>query len=178
MKTISNSLYLIESINENPKFNRFIHFLRKQLVVIYDSLKNVILSKPDTIDVVFLCCYNFIEAFKKYYLRQGSDCRYYLGYDDIDLMRYDINNIEVSKGVPFVPQEHYEKPGIFHVYVGLLKDYFHISNEFDSNRYIIKCHSIRDLRNNYFHGDKKHFEVKELEIIIDLLLPLTNNIRE
>ena len=145
--------------------------------MVYSSALNIKLDKPITLDVVFLTCYSFLDLFKKYYLEKGDDHRYYLGFRKEELIRYSLAGNAVRREGPFIPKEHYDKPGVFHVYSGLLKNYYS-NHVYDPNEFIRKLFEIRDCRNDYIHGTKQKFKKQEVLLIIESLLPITHSISE
>lgn len=176
--TIENCLNLVEDVPENKLFNKFLKTLKKQFNVIYTGAKHIRLDRSITLDVVFLSCYTFLDIFRKYYLEKRDDHRYYLGFRQEELIRYNVIGNEVNNAGPFIPNEHYDKPGVFHVYSGLLKDYYNTLNIYDLNTFIKNFHKIRDYRNEYIHGTKQHFSKEEIMLITESLLPITHNICE
>ena len=135
------------------------------------------LDRPITLDIVFLSCYTFIDIFKKYYLIQGKDYRYYLGHKKEELKRYNIFNNSVENQGIFIPNDSFDSPGIFHVYSGLLKDYYQ-ANPYDINTAIKNFHKIREIRNQYIHGSLNEINKEHLINIVEALIPLTNKIIE
>lgn len=176
--TIKNQLRLVEEVSENLKFNEFLKKLNIQFNVISSSALNIKMDKDITLDVVFLSCYAFFDLFKKYYLAKDQDHRYYLGFRKEELMRYNIEDNTIKCRGPYIPDGHYDAPGVFHVYSGLLKDYFINQNDYDINLYIKEFHQIRNFRNDYIHGSKKKFTKEDLLLIVHALLPITHNICE
>lgn len=178
LETIKNRLRLVEDVPENPRFNSFLKNINTQLKVIYSSANNIKINKSITLDVVFLSSYTFLDLFKKYYLEKGVDHRYYLGFRKEELIRYNLIDNDVVEEGPFIPREFYDKPGVFHVYSGLLKNYYNNQEIYDSNLFIRKFHKIRDYRNEYIHGTKQQFRKEEVLLITESLLPITHMISE
>ena len=178
LNKIKYHLNLIDHVPENRGFNTFIKELRKQFEVIYAGVENIKLGRSITLDAVFLSCYTFLDLFKKYYLFKGQDYRYYLGFRKEELIRYSVIGNIVQAGGAFIPIEHYEKPGIFHIYSGLLMDYFKNLSIYDLNTFISNFHKIRDFRNDYIHGSKQKFSKEEVMLIVKSLMPITHSICE
>lgn len=173
IKSFLNDQY----VEENEQYNIFIKTLLKQLEVIYNSLKLINLQKPVTIDIVFLSCYNFLELFKTYYITFKKDYRYYLGFDEQDLIRYEIvSNRVISKG-SFIANNKFDTPSWFITSAALFIDYFKVSTILDTVE-ILNLKKIAQIRNDYIHSDKKHFGSNELKLIFSSLYKACENIRE
>lgn len=164
-------------VEENKQYNIFIKTLLKQLEVIYNSLKFINLKKPVTLDIVFLSCYNFLELFKTYYLTFKKDYRYYLGFDEQELIRYAIASKRIISNGPFIANSKFDTPSWFITSAALFIDYFKISTILD-NIEIVNLKIIAQERNDYIHSDKKHFESNELKLIFDSLYKACKSIRE
>ncbi len=178
LEIIKNRLMVVEDVPENPNFNNFLKKIKKQFNVICSSAKSIKINKPITLDVVFLSCYTFLDLFKKYYLEKGDDHRYYLGFRKDELIRYNLIGNDVDEQGPFIPRDYSDKPGVFHVYSGLLKNYFNNQDIYDANTFIKKFHKIRDCRNDYIHGTKQQFRKEDVLLISESLLPITHSISE
>jgi CheY-like chemotaxis protein len=175
--SIKNNLQ-VELIADNIEYNKFISGLKKQLVIITTSIEKIDLKRKITLDIVYLSCYNFLELFKEYYLKEGNDYRYYLGFEGIELNRFSIslnfNNIE-NQGC-FVRNNLNDKPSWFNTISALFIDYFEVSlTPFND---VIKLKRIANKRNEYIHGDKLSFDKNELLMIIEALDLATKKIKE
>ena len=168
----------VDLIAENIEYNKLINGLRKQLVIITSSIEKIDLKRKITLDIVYLSCYNFLELFKEYYLKEGNDYRYYIGFEEIELNRFSIslnlNNIENQGG--FVRNNLNDQPSWFNTIAALFIDYFEVSlSPFND---VIKLKRIANKRNEYIHGDKLSFDKNELLMIIEALDLSTKKIKE
>lgn len=163
---------------ENPKYMKFIKSLRKQLSVIEVAISSINLGRKITLDIAFLSFYNFLELFKKYYLKfDNRDYRYYLGYENIPLRRYSINQELVMDEGVFVANNKYDSPSWFITIAALFIDYFGISRT-GKDEMIINLSEIKDKRNGYIHSTKASFEIYELELITEAVYLSCKNIKE
>ena len=168
----------VDLIAENIEYNKLINGLRKQLVIITSSIEKIDLKRKITLDIVYLSCYNFLELFKEYYLKEGNDYRYYIGFEEIELNRFSIslnlNNVEKQGG--FIRNNLNDQPSWFNTIAALFIDYFEVSlSPFND---VIKLKRIANKRNEYIHGDKLSFDKNELLMIIEALDLSTKKIKE
>ncbi len=169
---------LLQTTNEeNEDYNKLINTLVKQIDIIYSSISLVNLKKQVTLDIVFLTCYNFLELFKTYYLIYKRDYRYYLGFDDIDLIRYNVSGGTVESNGPFVAKGRFDSPSWFVIQAALIIDYFKVSVSPDFSE-VVHLKRISDKRNDYIHSTKKMFDPSEVKLIIEALSNACKQIKE
>jgi hypothetical protein len=161
--------------NAIDDYSSFIKSLRSQLNVIKSAMPLIKMEKPVTIDIAFLACYNFLELFKDYYLRETKDYRYELGIEQVDLNRYIIVNRKIDTE-EFVRKNHNDSPSWFHIQAGLSVDYFKSLTA--SYTDLIQIKEIANWRNDYIHSDKTSFTTNELKIIIRFMLKQCRSLKE
>jgi CheY-like chemotaxis protein len=168
----------VDQIPENIEYNKLIIGLKKQLNIINTSIEKIDLKSTITLDIVYLSCYNFLELFKEYYLKERSDYRYYLGFEETQLRRFYItanqNSVENEGG--FIRNNMDDQPSWFNTIAALFIDYFEVS-EMPYNE-VIKLKRISKKRNEYIHGDKLFFDQNEILMIINILVLATKKIKE
>lgn len=161
--------------DEESEFKNFINELTSQIKLIEEAAKNINPKFSITLDVVFLNCYNFIERFKIYYLKE-INFRYYIGIEEIELNRYEYVNNKIIKIGPFARNGANDKPSWFQSIVGILIDYF---RTIDVNHLAIQnLHEIKNARNNYIHEKKLSFSKSDLNKILGIMMTLTSFIKE
>jgi len=166
-----------QSSGDEGEYLNFIETLQSQLAVIRASIALIDINKAETIDMAFLSCYNFLELFRNYYLRQSdSGYRYVLGIDELRLDRYQIKRNKLENIGEFFPEYKNESPGWFHVQAALSIDYFKFSTRPYSE--VLQLRRLADSRNDYIHSDKLHFQIEELESITSLIDKMCKYIRE
>ena len=126
-----------------------------------------------TLDVVFLNCFNFLEKFKNDYLKL-VDNQYVLGIEEMGINRYSIR--DGNKGA-FVRLNTNDKPSWFHGLSSLFIDYFLISQNTEDGT-IKNLNIVKNIRNDYIHGDKNHFSKNNLLMIIELCEKITSKMKE
>ncbi len=166
------------TLEENEAYKKFIKSLTKQLEVICSSIGKIDLQKKITLDIVFLACYNFLELFKDYYLKEGWDYRFYLGHDELQLKRYKFsgNFASITHQEEFVRNNSNDSPSWFITMAGLFIDYFGVSHP--PHDAVARLKKISEKRNDYIHGDKLFFEPTELVMILSILELGTKNVKE
>jgi DNA-binding NarL/FixJ family response regulator len=169
---------LLQTKNEeNEDYNKLINTLVKQIDIIYSSISLINLKKQVTLDIVFLTCYNFLELFKNYYLIYKKDYRYYLGFEDIDLIRYNVSGGTVVSNGPFIANGRLDSPSWFVIQAALFIDYFKVSVSPDFSE-VVNLRRISDKRNDYIHSTKKSFDPAEVKLIIEALSNACKQIKE
>lgn len=169
---------LLQHTNEeNEDYNKLINILIKQINIIYSSISLINLKKQITLDIVFLTCYNFLELFKSYYLIYKKDYRYYLGFEDIDLLRYNVSGGIVGSDGPFIANGRFDSPSWFVIQAALFIDYFKVSVSPDFSE-VVNLKRISDKRNDYIHSTKKSFDSAEVKLIIEALNNACKQIKE
>lgn len=169
---------LLRNTNEeNKDYNKLINTLVKQIDIIYSSISLINLKKQITLDIVFLTCYNFLELFKNYYLIYKKDYRYYLGVEDIDLIRYNVSGGTVESNGPFIANGRFDSPSWFVTQAALFIDYFKVSASPDFSE-VVNLKRIADERNDYIHSEKKSFDPAEVKLIIEALNNACKQIKE
>jgi CheY-like chemotaxis protein len=156
-------------------FDDFKKELIVSLSIICESASNIDLSLSSSFDVVFLNCYNFLEKFKHFYVRE-IDYKLVLGFEEVEMNRYNFNNGLVNNG-QFIRISINDNPSFFHSVTALLIDYFKIINS-NNNIILKKIYEIKEARNDYIHGDKSNFNVIELIDIINICKTITDNLKE
>jgi CheY-like chemotaxis protein len=177
-KIIKEILFL-EKEDENEEYNKFIKTLLSQINIIKSSLSLINFSKPATLDIVFLSCFNFLELFKTYYLNENKkDYRYYIGFENEVLISYNVlyRSNKLENNGEWLPNERMRKPTWFNTIAALFIDYFKVSS--DPFLEVIKLSKIAELRNDYIHNSKEHFTVEELKLIFSSLVLATSKIKE
>jgi CheY-like chemotaxis protein len=175
-KDIKRNL-LQQKFEENEDYKKLIKDLIKQIDIIYSSISLINLKKQITLDIVFLTCYNFLELFKNYYLIYKKDYRYYLGFEDIDLIRYSVSGGTVESNGPFIANGKFDSPSWFALQAALFIDYFKVSvSPYFSD--VVNLKRISDKRNDYIHSTKKSFDPAEIKLIIEALNNACKQIKE
>ena len=175
-KEIKRNL-LQTNTEENENYKKLINTLVKQIDIIYSSINLINLKKEITLDIVFLACYNFLELFKSYYLIYKKDYRYYLGFEDIDLIRYNVSGGKVKSNGPFIAKNRLDSPSWFVIQAALFIDYFKVSVSPDFSE-VVHLKRISELRNDYIHSTKKSFDPAEVKLIIEALSNACKQIKE
>lgn len=155
-------------------FDDFKKELMVSLKIISDSANNIDLSVSSSLDVVFLNCYNFLEKFKHFYVKEIK-FKHVLGFEEVEMNRYYFRNSLISQGV-FIRINIADNPSFFHSIIALLIDYFEIINADNIN--IEKIYQIKESRNNYIHNDKSNFNINELSDIINVCKIITDNLKD
>lgn len=172
---INNCLY-----HDDTEFKNFIRLISKQISVIYSACKNIKLRNKSTLDIVFLNCFNFLETFKNnYYLNYNNDdYRYYIGLQDIDVIRYsyDKNRFLISNNGKFCPKNINDKPSFFCSLTAIIVDYLELCDFKDD--VIVKLAKITEKRNNFIHGRKQHFDQNEIQILLEIMEKISKKIKE
>ena len=133
------------------------------------------LRESTTLDIVFLNCYNFLEKFKLYYLKE-IDRQFVLGIDEIEMNRYsNFNGVIDNKGY-FIRINQNDNPSWFNSLASLFIDYFSISRINDKE--INDLNRIKEKRNDYIHDLKEKFDQNELLMILSLCEKVTSSMRE
>lgn len=168
----------VDVIKENIDYNKFIISLKRQLNIINTSVEKIDLKSSITLDIVYLSCYNFLELFKEYYLKEKSDYRYYLGFEEIQLRRFYItaNQDIVNNEGSFIRNNSDDQPSWFNTIAALFIDYFEVSET--PYHEVIKLKRISKKRNEYIHGDKLFFDQNEILMIMNTLVLATEKIKE
>ena len=172
---INNCIY-----HDDTEFENFIRLISKQISVIYSACKNIKLRNKSTLDIVFLNCFNFLETFKNnYYLNYNNDdYRYYIGLQDIDVIRYsyDKNRFLISNNGQFCPKSINDKPSFFCSLTAIIVDYLELCDFKDD--VIVKLAKITEKRNNFIHGTKQHFNQNEIQILLEIMEKISKKIKE
>lgn len=168
-----------QDVDENEDYDKFIKTLLSQIRTIRSSISLINMSKPATIDIVFLSCFNFLELFKTYYLNENKkDYRYYIGIEEEILISYNVpyrsNNLQING--EWLPNEKMRKPTWFNTIAALFIDYLKVSS--DPFQEVIQLARIAEWRNDYIHNSKEHFTVNELKLIFSSLALITSKIKE
>lgn len=160
---------------EETDYSDFIKDLNKHIFIIENSAKKISLKDPSTIDIVYLNCYNFLEKFKHYYIRERN-YKQLIGIDEVEMNRYRVQDgIVTSEGV-FIRNNRNDSPSWFHSLAGLFLDYFEICDR--NHKDIDNLSKVKIKRNDYIHGSKNSFDRNELSVIVDLCLRVTSKLRE
>jgi CheY-like chemotaxis protein len=177
-QVISQMLFA-QDVDENEDYDKFIKTLLSQIRTIRSSISLINISKPATIDIVFLSCFNFLELFKTYYLNENKkDYRYYIGFEEEILISYNVpyrTNTLQNNG-EWLPNEKMKKPTWFNTIAALFIDYLKVSS--DPFQEVIQLARIAEWRNDYIHNSKEHFTVNELKLIFSSLALITSKIKE
>jgi CheY-like chemotaxis protein len=163
---------------DDTDFEDFLKDLKSHIKLIAQSGRQVDPNTSITFDVVFLNCFNFIEKFKHYYLKE-QDHRFYLGIEEVPLLRYEYTkgSINVKKGEgEFVRYSRYDKPSWFQCISGLLVDYFKAIDTRDPT--IRSLWQVKSMRNDYIHNTKSSFDSFEILIIMHLIAKITSSMKE
>lgn len=175
-KKISGFLKSVDYV-ENREYEFLIKSLESQLKVCISALTLIDVERPVTIDISFLSFYNFLELFKKYYLKYSDkDYRYQIGYEDTIMYEYKLNGNKLIKTEPFIKKSSSFDPSLSFFLVALFIDYFEIDNApYAKSKSIIE---LGNSRNNYFHGTKINFTVDELQSITQLIYEACSKLKE
>jgi CheY-like chemotaxis protein len=176
-KSILKNL-LADEIDENPRYNFFLKGLLKQAAVIEKSIVLIDFNHPISLDMTFLSCYNFLEQFRDYYLIEGKDFRYYLGFEELPLNRITIQkkSPRILSNGEFIKNGRNDNPSWFQVIAGLFIDYFNLSSAPFNE--VLDLHNMSNSRNRYIHEDKSSFNIGEIRIIMTLTELATRNLKE
>ncbi|MEM5540376.1 response regulator [Olleya sp. AS48] len=174
LAVISKNLDTLE-YEDDTDYSLFILHLKSQIKLVLKAANKISLIDSSTIDIVFLNCYNFLELFKNYYLRE-LDYNFILGIEEIEMNRYKFFQGEVINEGQFNRINRNDNPSWFQTLTGILIDYFSVSKNDD--REIINLNKIKDKRNYYIHGKKQSFDQNELLMIIDLMIIITKKMKE
>jgi CheY-like chemotaxis protein len=160
---------------DGTNFATFLNELKLQLMLIEKSTSRINLEDSSTLDIVFINCYNFLEKFKHHYL---SEINYQpiLGSKELEMNRYLFLNGKVINEGKFIRNNKNDNPSWFHCLACLFIDYFSISI-IDSED-ILNLNKIKDIRNNYIHGDKNMFDRNELTMVVELCVKITSRMKE
>jgi len=169
---------LVDDIDENPRYNFFLKGLLKQASVIEKSIVLIDFNHPISLDITFLSCYNFLEQFRDYYLIEGRDFRYYLGFEELPLNRITIQkkSPRILSNGEFIKNGRNDNPSWFQVMAGLFIDYFNLSSAPFNE--VVDLHNMSTSRNRYIHEDKSSFTIDEIRIIMTLTELATRNLKE
>ena len=162
---------------ENPEYEFLIKSLKNQLKVCVSALTLIDLERPVTIDISFLSFYNFLELFKKYYLKYSyTDNEYQIGFEKETMYEYKLKENKLIKGNRLIKETSSFDPGLPFFLVPLFIDYF----EIDDNSYSksILVINLSKIRNNYFHGTKKNFNIEELQLITRIICEACSKLKE
>ncbi len=174
LEIISSNLDASE-YEDDTDYSLFIMHLKSQIKLVINATKKVTLLDSSTIDIVFLNCYNFLELFKDYYLRE-SNYNFILGIEQIEMNRYRFSQGTALNQGQFIRNNRNDNPSWFQTLASILIDYFFVC-EID-DRAIFNLNKIKNKRNDYIHGKKKSFDQNELLLIIDLLIKITKEMKE
>ncbi|NRS87788.1 CheY-like chemotaxis protein [Flavobacterium sp. 7E] len=155
-------------------FDDFKKELLVSLKIISDSANNIDLSVSSSLDVVFLNCYNFLEKFKHFYIKEIK-FKLVLGFEEVEMNRYYFKNKLINEG-EFIRNNTSDNPSFFHSVIAILIDYFEIINADNIN--IEKIYQIKESRNNYIHNDKSNFNINEISDIINVCKIITDNLKD
>ncbi|SIQ92682.1 response regulator [Maribacter ulvicola] len=164
-----------EFIDDKDPYMDFIKDSKIQIDLIKLSSLNISHLDSMTLDVVFLNCYNYLEKFKNYYVK-NKNLNIVLGLDEIEMNKYYFSKGRAINEGKFIKDKREDKPSWFNSLAGIFIDYFEIAN---LNSVDIKnLNSVKNWRNDYIHNDKSYFKKVELMLIFNLCLKATNGIRE
>lgn len=172
--TIKNK-FVDEYIDEDCEYMDFISDSILQINLIKSLALKINLKDSMTLDVVFLNCYNFLEKFKHHYLRE-ENYQIVLGFEEVEMNRYSVNRGIVTNCGRFIRDNRNDSPSWFNCLAGLFIDYFGIANLNDEE--IKRLNKVKNLRNDYIHSSKEHFENDELLMILDLCANATSGVKE
>lgn len=164
-----------ENTSENSRYEILIKNLIGQLKVCESSLILINIERPVTVDIAFLSFYNFLELFKKYYLKY-ENYKYRIGHEEVVMYRYELKGRTLFKGEAYIKEHSSFDAGLSFFLTALFIDYLEIDDQNFSKS--ISIIDLSDARNNYFHGTKKNFTVKELQLITQLIYEACSNIKE
>lgn len=160
---------------DDTEYAEFINNLKTQVNLIYNASKNISFSDKSTLDIVFLNCYNFLELFKSYYLRE-LNYKLLLGIEELEMNRYRFVNGQVINEGVFVRNNRNDNPSWFNSLSGLFIDYFSICDVNGDD--VTQLHKVKEKRNNYIHGSKNNFDHNELLIILNLMVKASESMKE
>lgn len=160
---------------DDSEYADFLNDLKKQINIIAVSSNRINLRESATLDIVFLNCYNFLEKFKNYYLKEISG-QFVLGMDEIEMNRYFYSNGQINSGGYFVRVNSNDNPSWFSVLASLFIDFFSISKINDKE--IEYLNRVKDKRNDYIHNLKSMFDQTELLMILSLCQKITSRLKE
>jgi DNA-binding NarL/FixJ family response regulator len=160
---------------DDTDYEYFLKDLRKQIQLIKEGCKNINNKNTLTIDIVFLNCYNFLEKFKHFYLKEKNG-QFSLGSSDLKMKRYSFFEGRAEDKGTFFRISQNDDPSWFNVLSSLYIDYFQISN-IDSVD-IKYLNRIKEKRNKYIHESKTNFDSNELLMILSMCELFTKNMSE
>jgi DNA-binding NarL/FixJ family response regulator len=162
---------------DDTEFHSFIKSIETQIKVVELLGRQIKPKQSKTLDVVFLSCYNILELFKNYYLKEFNN-HFVLGIEEIELnrYRYQFSSNQIDNDGVFQRISQRDSPSWFQSMMGLLIDYFEV---IDSNDTIVKdVWRIKDWRNNYIHSAKTIFKKSEVLSIVALINKITESMKE
>lgn len=161
------------SEHQSP-FDDFKKELIISLKIICESAYNIDLKLNSSLDVVFLNCYNFLEKFKHFYVKDVN-YKLVIGFEEVEMNRYVFDKKKL-KSNSFIRNNANDNPSFFHSITAILIDYFEVV---DSESNIIeKIYQIKESRNDYIHNDKSNFDISELIDIINVCKITTDNLKD
>lgn len=160
--------------DDQTPFDDFKKELIISLKIIYESVYKNDLKLNSSLDIVFLNCYNFLEKFKHFYVKEAN-YKLVLGFEEVEMNRYNFNNGLVNNG-PFIRNNTNDNPSFFHSITAILIDYFEVADS--ENNVIEKIYEIKESRNDYIHNDKSNFDTSELIDIINICKITTDNLKD
>ncbi len=161
---------------ENREYEFLIKSLESQLKVCISALTLIDIERPVTIDISFLSFYNFLELFKKYYLKYSdADNEFQIGFEKETMYEYKLNRNKLIKGDRLIKETSYFDPSLPFFLVSLFIDYFEIDDSFSKSISVI---NLSKARNNYFHGTKKNFTIEELQLITRIIYDACSKLKE
>lgn len=155
-------------------FCDFIKDLKSQLLLIDMSLRNINLEFSTTLDIVFLNCYNFLEKFKRHYVREVKN-HFVIGIEEAEMNRYTYLDGKANDEGKFIRNDKYDYPSWFNSLAGIFIDYFLITDCKGND--IKDLNRIKDQRNSYIHGKNK-IKPDDLLSILSLCETITRHIKE
>lgn len=149
--------------------------LKSQINIITEACKKINLKDNSSMDMVFLSCFNILELFKNHYLSYNNYTPV-LGINEIEMSRYYVSNDRLENDGKYIRNNTREDPSLFQTLAGIFNDYFFNSENVDSE--IMNLHKMKTDRNNYIHGTKGSFDQHDLLTILDLIVKITNGMKE
>ncbi|MEC3876483.1 response regulator [Chryseobacterium salviniae] len=174
-KSNTISINISNTSSDSDEFSDFLKDLGNQIKIVCTASKNVNIKDSLTLDIIFLTCYNFLEKFKNFYLKE-IDNQFVLGIDEIEMNRYNYQKNKITNCGKFMRESINDSPTWFHTLAGLFIDYFLICHIDDKT--INDLSIVKNMRNDYVHNGKNRFEKDDILLILSLCEKITAKLKE
>lgn len=148
-------------------YDDFISTLLKKNEIIVSTTSIIKLENKSSIDIAFLCVFNFLEEFKKYYFSNKNGK---IGEEEMGFVCYELNgkSVFIQRNFNGDARNSWSTNVAF-----LFKNYFKMN---DSSM-MIKIFNINQNRNDFIHKNLEHLSVSDLMDITKLALYLCQKLK-